>query len=101
MDVFNRVSAQQLVSNVRTFPLRLDDVRLHSLNNVDLSLIKNTTFARGITAQFRLEALNAFNHPLFPGPAVNNVTAAGFGRVTASTQANYARRVQVMAKLMF
>ena len=89
------------MSNVRTFPQRLDSVRSHGLNKVDMSLIKNTTFSRGITAQFRLEALNAFNHPLFPAPGVNNVTTAGFGQVVASTQANYSRRVQVMAKLLF
>jgi hypothetical protein len=101
VDVFNRVNAEQLVSNVRTLPVRFDSVRLDSLNNVDLSLIKNTTFARGITAQFRLEALNAFNHPLFPGPVVNNATAGTFGQIVASTQANYGRRVQVMAKVLF
>ncbi len=101
VEVFNRVAAQQLVANVRTLPMRFDSVRLDNVNNVDLSLIKNVRFNRGVTAQFRLEALNAFNHPLFPGPSVNNVTAASFGQVVASTQANYARRVQVMAKIIF
>ncbi len=97
---FNRVSAQQLGSNVRTFPLRLASVRTENVDNVDLSIIKNTMFAGGRTLQLRVEALNAFNHPLFPGPNTNP-TAVGFGTISASTQTNYARRVQLMAKFLF
>jgi hypothetical protein len=97
---FNKVSAQQLGSNVRTFPLRLSSVRTDNVNNVDLSIIKNTPLAGGNTLQLRLEALNAFNHPLFPGPNTTP-TAVAFGSISASTQNNYPRRVQVMAKLLF
>jgi hypothetical protein len=100
IDAFNRVSAQQLVSNVRTLPMRFSSVRAHNLNNVDLSLIKNTAI-KAATFQFRLEALNAFNHPLFPAPGVGTVTATTFGQVVTSTQANYARRVQAMLKVLF
>jgi hypothetical protein len=97
---FNRVSAQQLGSNVRTFPLRFDFLRMHAINNVDLSLIKNTRIAGDASLQLRFEALNAFNHPLFPGPNTNP-TQVAFGSIVASTQNNYSRRVQVMAKLLF
>jgi hypothetical protein len=97
---FNKVSGEQLASNVRTFPLRLDSVRTDTINNVDLSILKNTRFAGGRTLQLRLEALNAFNHPLFPAPNTNP-TAVGFGTINPSTQSNYARRVQVMAKFLF
>ena len=96
---FNTVTAQQLGSNVRTFPLRLENVRGHEVSNVDLSLIKNTMIY-GRTLQFRAEALNAFNHVLFPGPNTTP-TAAAFGQISASTQENYPRRVQVMVKLIF
>ena len=89
------------MSNVRTFPMRFDDVRVHETNNVDLSLIKNTPITPGATMQFRLEALNAFNHVLFPGPGVGTVTATAFGQVVASTQANYSRRMQAMVKFLF
>jgi hypothetical protein len=100
---FNTVSAEQLASNVRTFPLRFDSVRAHEINNVDLSLIKNTTIAGNVQFQLRLEALNAFNHPLYPAPTGNslNPTAVQFGSIVASTQANYSRRTQVMFKLIF
>jgi hypothetical protein len=97
---FNRVAAQQLASNVRTFPLRLDSVRTDPVNNVDLSLIKNTGLGNGKTVQLRFEALNAFNHPLLPGPNTNP-TAVAFGTISASTQANYSRRVQLMVKFLF
>jgi hypothetical protein len=96
---FNRVNAQQLASNVRTFPLRLDNVRRQEINNVDLSIIKNTAIGR-TTLQFRAEALNAFNHPYFPLPNVTP-TAPTFGLISGSTQDNYPRRVQVMVKFLF
>jgi hypothetical protein len=101
VDAFNRNSAQQLGSNVRTLPMRFDDVRVHDTNNIDLSLIKNTAITLGATMQLRLEALNAFNHVLFPGPGVGSATAATFGQVVTSTQANYSRRVQAMVKFLF
>ena len=44
------------------------------VNNVDLSIIKNTHARRARTLQFRFEALNAFNHPLFPSPGGNSLT---------------------------
>lgn len=97
---FNKDSTQQLGSNVRTFPLRLDNVRTHEPNNVDLSLIKNITIVNGKSLQLRFEALNAFNHVLLPGPNTG-VTAAAFGEISASTQANYPRRVQAMVKFIF
>ena len=103
---FNKVSAQQLGSNVRTFPLRLDNVRSDSVNNVDLSLIKNTAIA-GRTLELRLDALNALNHPLLPRGngtttgVITTPTSANFGATVSSTQENYARRVQVSVKFLF
>ncbi len=96
---FNKITAQQLGSNVRTFPLRLANVRTHEVNNVDLSLIKNTMIY-GRTLQFRAEALNAFNHVLLPGPTTGP-TSSSFGQISGSTQNNYARRVQAMVKFIF
>jgi hypothetical protein len=92
---------QQLVSNVRTFPLRLDNVRAHGVSNVDMSLIKNTNVGGSKNIELRIDALNTFNHVQFPGSVVVNPTAANFGQITGSTQQNYARRVQVSAKFIF
>lgn len=103
---FNRNSAQALASNIRTFPLRLENVRSHTVNNVDLSLIKNTSVV-GKTVELRLDALNALNHPLFPRGnstttgIITTPTANNFGATVSSTQENYARRVQVSVKFIF
>jgi hypothetical protein len=97
---FVKASGAQPGSNVRTFPLRLANVRTHEANNIDLSLVKNTSVGNGRLLQFRFEALNAFNHVLLPGPNTG-VTAAAFGQISASTQNNYPRRVQAMVKFIF
>ncbi|MPZ18518.1 MAG: hypothetical protein GEV06_11475 [Luteitalea sp.] len=97
---FNRASGEQLASNVRTFPLRFDFLRRPAINNLDLSLVKNTRIIGDKSLQIRLEALNALNHPLFPAPNISP-TAAAFGSAVASTQDNYSRRVQVMVKFLF
>ena len=97
---FNTVAAQQLASNVRTFPLRLDSVRGDNVSNVDLSIIKNVGMGGTRSLQLRVEAINALNHPLFPG-ANTTPTAGAFGTISASTQNNYARRGQVTIKFLF
>lgn len=97
---FNKVSAQQLASNVRTFPLRLDSVRADGIANLDLSVIKNASLGAGKTLQLRVEAINALNHPRFPGPNTNP-TQVAFGTISASSQLNYARRGQVTVKFLF
>ena len=74
--------------------------RMDNINNVDLSLIKNTSIYKTTTVQFRLGALNAFNHPQFPAPNITP-TQNTFGSIVASTQENYPRRVQAMVKVLF
>jgi hypothetical protein len=100
---FNRVTAQQLGSNVRTFPLRIDSVRGDDLNNLDLGVLKNFRILNGRSLQFRFEAINALNSAWFPLPAGNslNPTSTQFGQIITSAQANYARRVQVLLKFLF
>ncbi len=99
---FNRIAAQQPTTyDLRTFPLRVDELRGDPINNLDFSVIKNTSIMNGKTLQLRLEALNAFNHPLLAPPPAGNLNPAvsGFGQV--SGQNNYARRVQAMVKFLF
>ncbi len=95
---FNTVAGEQLVSNIRTFPLRFGNLRSDSLNNIDLSVIKATQITENVNVQFRAEALNAFNSPNFAQPD-NNQTSATFGRVTGVY--NYARRIQLGIRLVF
>jgi hypothetical protein len=97
---FNTLAAQQLASNVRTFPLRLDSVRGDNVSNLDMSVIKNAGLGGRKSLQLRIEAINALNHPLFPA-ANTTPTAGAFGSISASTQNNYARRGQVTIKFLF
>ncbi len=83
-----------------SFPLRFDDVRRDSINNVDLSLLKDVRLPGDMRIQLRAEFINALNSPYFPAP-VANPTSATFGQVTASNQDNYARRAQLGIKFLF
>ncbi|MCW5965359.1 MAG: carboxypeptidase regulatory-like domain-containing protein [Bryobacterales bacterium] len=95
---FNNVVAQQLISNIRTFPLRFPNLRFDSLSNVDFSVIKGTAITENVNLQFRAEALNAFNTPNFGNVDIVQ-TSATFGRVTGVY--NYARRIQIGLRLVF
>ena len=88
------------VNHLRTFPTRTTDVRRDSINNVDLSILKDVKFNGDMRLQLRLEFINVLNEPYFPAPQVNPQQAP-FGQITASNQANYARRAQVGVKFLF
>lgn len=88
------------VDHLRTLPLRFSSVRIDPTNNVDFGLRKDIHLRETMKIQLRMEFINAFNHPLFPGPVVNPGSAT-FGTVTASNQNNYARRAQLSAKFIF
>ncbi|MDZ4801237.1 MAG: carboxypeptidase-like regulatory domain-containing protein [Bryobacteraceae bacterium] len=97
---FEKNANNQLVNNVRTFPLRFSGLRGEAINNYDFSLFKNNKIGEKFTAQFRGDFLNAFNHPLFTLPNTNP-TQVQFGTIQASTQSNYPRRIQLTLKLIF
>jgi hypothetical protein len=104
---FETASAKQLLGNqLRWWPFRFSQLRRQRQNNVDLAVIKDTRIAEGKNIQFRAEALNAFNHPYFPSPnmtvtTAQTATATGFGQINASTQDNYARRIQLSLRFIF
>lgn len=97
---FELASASQLVNNVRTWPLRFSQLRGRNGNNVDLAVIKSTRITEGTEIQFRTEALNAFNHPGFPAATLAQ-TSTSFGRIVASNQAGFPRRLQMTLKFVF
>lgn len=88
------------VDHLRTLPLRFGDVRIDAINNMDIGLRKDVRLREAMKLQFRVEFVNALNHPLFAAPVVNPGSAT-FGQITASNQNNYARRAQLMAKFIF
>lgn len=95
---FERNPSRVLAANIRTFPIRFSGIRVATLNNWDLSLIKNTTLTEKVRMQFRMEAINALNHAQFLGP--NTVPAnTAFGRVT--DERAWPRVVQFGLKMLF
>lgn len=73
-------------------------LRADSVRNFDLSLFKNFTVKGGVTAQLRVEALNAFNRVQFSAPNTS-VTSTSFGVI--SGQANAPRQMQFALKLLW
>lgn len=79
----------------------LPDVFTDGTKNVDTVLVKNFSVKisdRTITAQFRSEFYNLFNHPLFAAPN-GTITSQAFGTVTS--QANNPRDIQFGLKVVF
>jgi hypothetical protein len=66
--------------------------------NWDISLFKTATIIERLKVQFRFEALNALNTPLFSGPNSSFGTSA-FGRITS--QANTARQLELGLRFMW
>ena len=84
-------------------------------NNSDVSINKNFKITERVNAQFRAEALNAFNTPQFGSPTLTLVVPSN-GAVTAtpsistgatqtlgnvSTQINYSRIIQLGGRISF
>ncbi len=93
-------SALQPTSHLRVSPLRFGTIRGPRTNNIDLSILKDTTLFEKYRLRFSAQALNAFNHALLAAPNTTPSNAL-FGSVTGSTQANYPRNIQLELKLFF
>jgi hypothetical protein len=95
---FERDSRKQVAANIRTLPLRFSGIRSDIQNNWDFSLIKNTELTAGVRLQFRIEAINALNHPQMWTPDTNP-TSSAFGQV--SREWSWPRLFQFGAKILF
>jgi hypothetical protein len=95
---FNRNSAQQLSRNLITFSSRFSGVRSDGMNTMNLSAIKETAVHERFRVQFRAEAFNALNHPMFAAPNTS-LTSSSFGTITS--QNGYPRRIQLSLKLVY
>jgi hypothetical protein len=95
---FNTVSAQQLVNNIITFPLRFSGVRSDGQATWNFSLMKKYKVSERLSVQFRAEVYNAMNHPSFDTPNTSP-TSSTFGTVTAAV--SEPRNWQFALKLLF
>jgi trimeric autotransporter adhesin len=87
-----------LAYNLRSLSSRLPNLRGDTLNNIDVSLIKNTSITERVRLQFRAEVLNVTNQVFFGGLDFNPRNAS-FGRLTE--QVNLPREWQLGLKLLF
>ena len=95
---FNRNSAQQLASNVRTFPLRFNGIRGDNQTRWDFSLSKKFLITERVNASFKAETFNAFNHVNFNAPNTNPADS-NFGRITGTQSAG--RSFQFALKITY
>lgn len=95
---FNRVAAQQLDWNRRTFSTRFNDARADGVNQLDFSIIKTFPIFERLNLTYRCEFFNATNTPIFSAPQLAP-TNTNFGLIT--NQANQPRRIQMALRLVF
>ncbi len=98
VNAFNRVTGQQLVSNVRTQPTRFEEVRGPGYSVLDLALLKNISLVGRSQVQFRIEAYNALNTFNMGGPNTGT-TSTALGTITA--QNGLPRQWQLAVKVSF
>ncbi len=77
---------------------RTIDMRGPGQVNWDMSVFKNFVIKEKLKAQFRAEALNAMNTPLFYGPNTS-FGSSSFGKITS--QANFNRQLQMALRFSF
>ena len=77
---------------------RLSTLRAPGMNNIDLTLSKTFPITEKVKVDFRASSYNLLNHPVFSAP--NTIFGdASFGRI--SGQANFARQIEFVAKVVF
>jgi len=87
-------SAQRTFGNLS----RTLDMRGPGQANWDASIFKSIRFTETFRGQFRAEALNAFNTPMFAAPNTS-FGSGSFGKITS--QVNFARMMQLGLRLFF
>ena len=76
---------------IRTFPLRFNTLRADNLNQFDVGVQREFGIWKIGTLQFRAEAINVLNHPVYSAPSTDP-TVAAFAEIVS--QANQPRVYQ-------
>ncbi|MBS1856056.1 MAG: TonB-dependent receptor [Acidobacteria bacterium] len=89
---------------INSYQLRSYDTYFPNIRNmwatqVNMSMFKNFRIGERFTFQFRAEAFNAFNTPIYQGPDTG-LTSNNFGRTTIAQQ-NFPRSMQFAFRLSF
>lgn len=72
-------------------------IRGPGIRTVDLFLLKNTRLTERVNVQFRAEAFNALNHPVY-NEVSTNLGAANFGQITGAASS---RAIQLGLRVLF
>ena len=89
-------------NTLRTTPLRYGNLRNQTSQILDFSLIKNTRIRERMRLQFRAEAFNLLNTPVFSADPNLDPTSANFGKLFRDNgQNNLQRNVQLGFRLLF
>ena len=98
VNAFNRVSSQQLASNVISLSSAFSGLRAPPVNNWDMSAIKNAQISERLRLQFSTLFINGLNHPQFTPPNTSP-TSSAFGQLTGAY--NWNRLIEFGMKLSF
>jgi len=83
-------------STLRTTPLRYGNLRNQWGTTFDFSVLKSVRFKERLKAQFRVEAFNVFNTPIFSSNPNLTPTSVNFGQIFRDNgQSNSPRIVQL------
>jgi hypothetical protein len=90
----------------RFTPLQDGRIRLHTVPQADIAIVKSTQLTESTRIEFRAEAFNAFNtFHFYDVPFVNNPNNANFGTITKATAASGGssapRQVQLAVKFIW
>ena len=88
----------------RTAMFRYDEFRRPGFWQVDVNLAKTTQITNRLRFQFRFEAFNLFNSPMYDERNYNQTTtSADFGRINRNVtgQSNFQRFIQLGFRLIF
>lgn len=92
-------STQALVSNLRVFPLRFNNVRQDYQNLLNVGAIKKfAVYKDRVNMNLRAEAINALNHQVYSNPTTDP-SSTNFGRI--SGPGNQARILQFALEAHF
>jgi hypothetical protein len=87
---------------LKTTPIYLGNVRNFWGSESSITAAKNNYFHETMNLQFRVEFLNAFNHPIFGTDPTTSSTSPTFGQfVRSNGQTNVPRTIQLAARLVF
>jgi hypothetical protein len=95
---FETRQLNERIYDLRTFPLRLPEVRTQGQNDANLSFMKYFPLTHGAKLQIRAEGYNAFNHSQFAAPNTSTISPL-FG--TIQSVQSIARSIYFVGKIIF